>query len=342
MSLHVDLFDYTVGTEPPGWTQHGTGPWLVSGSAPAENEKCLRWVVPSTNATRSAAWTDSPTGTHQRMVARRLQVSGDAFLRGALTGRMSGTDRQCAGAFLAHQGANPPALVLARWDGSGNRTELGTVNVSAMGSSSSVEVYHFIEIEHDGTMLRARAWLEGAARPDWLITHASSGALASGYAGVFCSAFNTGGVEFDYIRYTTDGSDPFVTTSTAPTADTLTAASAGYSQVDLTITPGTGATSRTLHRSTTSGLTPGAGNQIASLGLSDISYSDTGLSQDTTYYYRTLATNAEGSTPSNQASATTAAYPFLPAPVLLSPANGATATQPVTLQWGAVTDPECP
>jgi hypothetical protein len=53
------------------------------------------------------------------------------------------------------------------------------------------------------------------------------------------------------------------------------------------------------------------------------------------------ATNSAGSD-DDSISVTVMVYPFLPAPVLLSPANGATVTQPITLQWGAVTDPECP
>jgi titin len=48
--------------------------------------------------------------------------------------------------------------------------------------------------------------------------------------------------------------------------------------------------------------------QVALLGASATSYSDTGLAASTTYYYEVLATNAAGdSTPSNVANATTQA-----------------------------------
>ena len=59
-------------------------------------------------------------------------------------------------------------------------------------------------------------------------------------------------------------------------------------------------------RSTTSGFAPSASNRIAT-GVSATSYSDTGLNASTTYYFRVTATNAGGeSTPTSQASATTA------------------------------------
>ena len=60
-------------------------------------------------------------------------------------------------------------------------------------------------------------------------------------------------------------------------------------------------------RSTTSGFTPSSSNQIAS-GVTGTSYSDSGLSPSTTYYYAVEAVDAEGaSLPSAQASAATSA-----------------------------------
>lgn len=62
-----------------------------------------------------------------------------------------------------------------------------------------------------------------------------------------------------------------------------------------------------LYRSTTSGFTPSSANQIAS-GITATSYSDSGLSASTTYYYKLVAVDAAGmSAPSTQAAATTAA-----------------------------------
>jgi len=62
-----------------------------------------------------------------------------------------------------------------------------------------------------------------------------------------------------------------------------------------------------VYRGTTPGFTPASGNRIAT-GLSASSYSDTGLSAATTYYYAVQATDAKGTSPASaQASATTPA-----------------------------------
>jgi glycosyl hydrolase family 12/fibronectin type III domain protein len=85
----------------------------------------------------------------------------------------------------------------------------------------------------------------------------------------------------------------------------LTATTISSTQINLSWTASSNADSYDVFRSTTSGFTPGAGNQIAS-GVTSTSFSDTGLTASTTYYYVVEACNNSGcSTPSNQASATT-------------------------------------
>jgi mannan endo-1,4-beta-mannosidase len=62
-----------------------------------------------------------------------------------------------------------------------------------------------------------------------------------------------------------------------------------------------------VYRSTTSGFTPSTSNRIAT-GVTATSYSDSGLSAATTYYYKVTAEDAAGfSVPSAQAGATTEA-----------------------------------
>ena len=62
-----------------------------------------------------------------------------------------------------------------------------------------------------------------------------------------------------------------------------------------------------IYRSTTSGFTPSTSNRIAS-GVTATSYSDSGLTPSTTYYYKIVANDSFGvSSPSAQASATTQA-----------------------------------
>jgi hypothetical protein len=99
--------------------------------------------------------------------------------------------------------------------------------------------------------------------------------------------------------------------SAVPSAPTgLTATASSSSAIGLTwspVTPPANCTigSYSVYGSTISGLTPGAGNLLAS-GLTSASYSDTGLSASTTYYFVVEAVDAFGtSSASAQQSATT-------------------------------------
>jgi hypothetical protein len=95
---------------------------------------------------------------------------------------------------------------------------------------------------------------------------------------------------------------------TAPTAPSgLSATAISTSQINLAWTASTSSCAVTYNvfRSTTSGFTPSAANQISS-GVTGTSFSDTGLAPSTTYFYLVEGTNSGGtSAPSNQASATT-------------------------------------
>jgi FtsP/CotA-like multicopper oxidase with cupredoxin domain len=95
---------------------------------------------------------------------------------------------------------------------------------------------------------------------------------------------------------------------TAPSTPTgLGATAASSSQINLSWTASTSTCAPTynVYRSTTSGFTPGSGNQIAS-GVTGTTYSDSSLAASTTYYYLVVATTSGGmSAASNQASATT-------------------------------------
>jgi len=124
---------------------------------------------------------------------------------------------------------------------------------------------------------------------------------------------------------------------TAPTAPSgLTATAASGSQVNLSWTASSSSCSVTYNvfRSTTSGFTPSGSNQIAS-GVATTSYSDTGLTAGTTYYYVVEGTNSGGTSgPSNQASATTpCSTPTAPSGLT---ATAASSSQ-INLSWTAST-----
>ena len=112
-----------------------------------------------------------------------------------------------------------------------------------------------------------------------------------------------------------------------PPAPTGLTATAGNAQVSLSWTASSGATSYKVKRSTTSG---GPYTTIAT-GVTATSYTDTTVTNSTTYYYVVTALNANGeSGNSNEASAT----PTAPTPPLAP--TGLTATpgkKKVTLSW---------
>ena len=112
-------------------------------------------------------------------------------------------------------------------------------------------------------------------------------------------------------RLATDGA------TTAPAAPTNLLATAGNAQVGLSWSASAGATSYNIERSTTNG---GSYTKVAS--PTTTSYTDTGLSNGTTYYYVVAAVNSIGvSGNSNQASATPAAPPPAPGNLVATAGN---------------------
>jgi Glycoside hydrolase family 44/Fibronectin type III domain len=119
------------------------------------------------------------------------------------------------------------------------------------------------------------------------------------------------------------------TTGTAPSAPTNLTATAGNQQVALTWTASTNATNYNVMRSTTNG---SGYTKISS--PTTTSYTDTGLTNGTTYYYVVTATNSAGTSgDSNQASAT----PSLPAPSAPTNLTATAGNQQVALTWTAST-----
>ena len=123
-------------------------------------------------------------------------------------------------------------------------------------------------------------------------------------------------------------------TPAAPT--NLTATAASSTQIDLSWNPSaTAGASYVVFRSTTSGFAASASTQIGTTAAGTNSFTDTGLTGNTTYYYLVEATNASGtSLASNQASATTNATQ--PAPPTNLTATAVSSSQ-INLSWTAST-----
>lgn len=112
-----------------------------------------------------------------------------------------------------------------------------------------------------------------------------------------------------------------------PSAPTGLTATAGNAQVSLSWNASSGAVSYTVERATTS---TGPYTTIAS-SVSNTTYTDSSVSNGTTYYYVVLAVNSDGSTASNQVSA----KPVLPAPLTPTGLSAAAGNAQVSLSWNA-------
>ncbi len=120
----------------------------------------------------------------------------------------------------------------------------------------------------------------------------------------------------------------------APLAPTGLTATAGNASVTLSWTASSGATSYNIYRGTTAG---GESTTAIASGITTISYSDTGLTNGTTYYYKLAAVNARGTGAlSAEVSATpqAGAPPAPPAPTRLTATAGNTS---VALSWAPST-----
>jgi len=104
-------------------------------------------------------------------------------------------------------------------------------------------------------------------------------------------------------------------------------AAALSSQIDLawTSAPGVAPITYDIHRSTTSGFIPGVGNLITTVTDPVVTFSNTGLTSNTTYYYVVVAN--VGAFPATEVSATTAPA----APTVLTAANAGTTS--LTVSW---------
>jgi hypothetical protein len=139
-------------------------------------------------------------------------------------------------------------------------------------------------------------------------------------------AYNAGTGRFDDFALDEE------TTATVPAApSSLAAAANGTSAINLTWTDNsTDETGFKLERKTGSGGT--YAEITGNIAVNATTYSNTGLTANTTYYYRLRAYNAAGnSTYSNEVSATTAAIPPPNAPSSLTAAAGSSSA--INLSW---------
>jgi len=125
-----------------------------------------------------------------------------------------------------------------------------------------------------------------------------------------------------------DSAEASATPTAPPAAPTGLSATAGNAQIHLTWSSSAGASSYQIYRATASG---GEGNIPYRTGVTAAEFTDTGLTNGTTYFYQVAAVNAGGSSPrSAEASATPVAPPPAPSGVAATPADSQ-----VRLTWNA-------
>jgi uncharacterized protein (DUF1800 family)/fibronectin type 3 domain-containing protein len=159
--------------------------------------------------------------------------------------------------------------------------------------------------------------------------------LATGIAGTsFTNNGLTNGTTYFYrVTAVASGSESarsneVSATPTAPLAAPVATATAGNTTVTVSWAAVTGATSYNVYRGTTAG---GQGNTPLATGITGTSFTNTGLTNGTTYFYRvTAVASGNESARSNEVSATPAVA--LAAPVATATAGNTT----VTVSWAAV------
>ncbi|MCA1628230.1 MAG: fibronectin type III domain-containing protein, partial [Acidobacteria bacterium] len=164
------------------------------------------------------------------------------------------------------------------------------------------------------------AWSASAGATGYNVKRAttSGGAYTTIVTGVTTTSYAdtgvTNGTTYYYVvaAVNASGESPnsaqaSATPGVVPPAPTNLTAAAGNAQISLSWAASSGATSYNLYRSTSSGFTPNDSNRAAT-GLTATSYTNTGLTNGTTYYFIVRAVNAAGeSGNSNEAGATPSA-----------------------------------
>jgi hypothetical protein len=179
-------------------------------------------------------------------------------------------------------------------------TDTGTASLS----NANIEVQVF---NSAGTAVSTNVWsgqnFTGGQSHPYTYTWNVPSSQATGSYKVMIGVFDAGWATNYY--WNSNGATITVTAAAPPVAPAGLAASAGNAQVTLSWTASTGATSYNVYRGTTAG---GEGSTAIATGITSTNYTNTGLTNGTTYYYKVAAVNSAGVSPlSNEASAKPAA-----------------------------------
>jgi len=207
-----------------------------------------------------------------------------------------------------------------------------SATVTATGTSGltngNVELQIF---NQSGTAVATNVWsgqnfTAGQMHPYQYTWTPASGTPAGSYAvaiGVFDSAWAH--------NYSWNGSAAIITVTSGqpPPAPTGLGAIAGHGQVSLSWTASSGATSYNVYRGTSAG---GEGATPVKTGVTGPAFTDTGLTNGATYYYKVAAVNGSGTSGfSNEVSA----MPQVAAPAAPTGLTATAGHMQVSLKWTA-------
>jgi len=297
----------------------------------------VRGIFVSTN--EGATWTQINDPQHEYAMAASVitgdpQVFGTVYLgtngRGIIMG--TGTPTSTPSFTLS---ASPSSLAITQ---GGNGTSSVTVTPTG-GFSSSVALTASPLPSGVTANFNPASLTSGSST----LTLTASSTAATGTTTVVVTGTGGGITQTATIGLTVQAG-ACTTVPSAPPGLTATAVSSSGINLSWTaVTPPTNCTigSYSVFRSTTSGFTPSSSNQVGTV-TSGTTFSNTGLTASTTYYFKVEAVDAAGSSAASaQASATTLAASSCT--TIPSAPTGLTATvvssSGINLSWTAVTPP---
>jgi len=171
----------------------------------------------------------------------------------------------------------------------------GTYNIVVRAASNNNPNTGSLRVLLDGTVLGTVSVPYTGGWQTWQDFTISNVTIGSGTGRILRLESVGGGFNINSIRFAPAG-------ASAPPTPTGLTATAGNGSVSLSWGASSGATSYNLYRATTAG---GEGSTAYVSGITSTSYSNTGLTNGTTYYYKVAAVNSAGtSAQSTEASAT--------------------------------------
>lgn len=308
------------GALPGGWARQDVGTVSAAGSASYASVSGGTFIV-NGSGTGIGGTSDSFGYTYGI-------VTGD-FTMTARLSAVGGTLSKTGIMFRESLAPDAKAVVMKLGDAGWRQAGFGT-RATAAGSMSWVGANDYtwipawFRIQRSGNTFTAYQSSDGET---WFTIATSTVAMGNTYYVGFasCSGSTTGALAnstFDNV--TLAGGD-----STALPAPAGLGAVAGNTQVTLNWNAVSGAASYSLKRATVSG---GPYSTVAT-GLTAVNYTDTGVSNGTTYYYVVVATNFAGESPNSSQANATPVLALAPVPAGVT-ATSVSASQ-INLSWTA-------